>query len=718
MTSMPVRKPSVAMIVAATLVTVTTIVFGVVATIDHLANRRSEEARLLRFLNAQTAELADALALPVWNIDRAQIDKILDSQSMPPQTEAVVVEAAGVVQARSRNAQRQFRPSDGKVDGAGWLVAQRPIVFSGERIGTVRLFVTRRYIQQELRRQLVSMGVTALAVDVLLILTVYFVLWRNVLRPLTEIDQYAVAVSRGDAPAAPKPTLTRELESLRSSIGTMIRQLEERYEQLQEQEELTNTAINCITGVFLVQDREGHFIRWNENMERLAPEGSPVQDRVGRPLVLEEDRELVEQTVEQTFKTGHGEVEARFVGNDGVRSYAFSARRMDVRGQSFLVATGTDTTERRHAEAEQRRLQAEIARSAAEWKQTFDTVTTPIIITEPGGAIVRLNRAALVLAALPEETLPGMPIDRISDGEPWHTASQLVSYIADEGHGTSAETRDADGRTWDITITHFSTPSDGAERFIVVMWEITGIVELQESLRRSETLSAMGNLVAGVAHEVRNPLFGISATLDAYHKELSKPEYVEFAAILRQEVNRLVHLMQELLEYGKPGALSIERGRLVDVVERSIAARQQAARAARVQIVNEMTGALPALLMDASRLRQVFENLIDNAIQHSDPGRSIHVSGEVIEHAGRQWIECCVDDEGTGFAPDALEHVFDPFFTMRDGGTGLGLSIVQRIVQEHSGKVFAANRPDGGGSIRLLFPIADNEASMPASAAS
>lgn len=709
MTPMPVRKPSVAMIVAATLVTVTTIVFGVVATIGHLADRRAVEARLLHGANAQTAELAAALALPVWNIDRAQIDKILDSQNMTQQIEAVVVEAAGKTQARRRNAQGQLQPSDGNIADAGLVVAQRPIVFSGEHIGTVRLFVTRRVIQQQFRDKLISMGVTALAVDVLLILTVYFVLWRNVLRPLTEIDQYAVAVSRGEGPAAPEPTLTRELDSLRSSIDTMICQLEERYQQLQEQEELTNTAINSITGVFVVQDREGRFIRWNDTLERLSPEGAPINERIGRPLVIPEDRDMVERTVEQIFETGQGEVEARILGTDGVRSYAFSARRMDLRGQSFLVATGIDITERRHAEAEQRRLQAEIATSAAEWKQTFDTVTTPIIITEPGGAIVRLNRAALALAALPEETLRGMPIDQIGGGEPWHTAGQLVSYIADEGHGTSAETRDADGRTWDITITHFSTESDGAQRFIVVMWEITGIVELQESLRRSETLAAMGNLVAGVAHEVRNPLFGISATLDAYHRELSKPEYVEFAATLRQEVNRLVHLMQELLEYGKPGALSIERGRLLDVVERAIAARQQAARAARVHVVNELPGDLPALFMDASRLRQVFENLIDNAIQHSDPGRGVHVSAEVIDHAGRQWIECCVDDEGTGFAPDALDHVFDPFFTMRDGGTGLGLSIVQRIVQEHSGKVFATNRPDGGGSIRLLFPIADSE---------
>ena len=187
--------------------------------------------------------------------------------------------------------------------------------------------------------------------------------------------------------------------------------------------------------------------------------------------------------------------------------------------------------------------------------------------------------------------------------------------------GTTAETKDADGRTWDIIVSHFSAPNGGAERFILVLWEITGIVELQESLRRSETMSAMGTLVAGVAHEVRNPLFGISATLDAYHEEMSQPGYAECGATLRQEVNRLMHLMQELLEYGKPAALSIERG---DVGRGRCAmpwrAGRSAARAAQVEIRNAMTATMPTLLMDPSRLRQVFENLIDNAIQHSDPG--------------------------------------------------------------------------------------------------
>jgi PAS domain S-box-containing protein len=830
------RKLSVAVIVAATLVTVTTLLFGVLASVNYVSGLRTEEDRLRRGVATQAEELAAALALPVWNIDRAQIDKILDGQGHTPQVEAVVVEAAGKIQARVRDPEGEFVVSDGSVSPKELFVAERPITFAGERIGNVRLFATPRYIKQQLRSSLISMALTTLAINLLLVLSVYLVLWRAVVRPLTDIEQYAVAVSSGgtDEPAMLLTGhIPKELDSVHTSIGMMVRQLDERFRELRESEarfhsifdavndaivindidsgaildanpamcamfgytveelrhvgigalsageesftaadalarmrkaaagekqlfewhsrhkdghlfwtevnmhvaaigdsrrsivvvrditqrkqmeealkeekDFTDTAINAMTGIFFVQNRQGRFLRWNKPLERLAAqEGRTVEELGGGLLIHPDDRDLVARKTAEVFEHGYAEIEARVVLSDEVRHYFFNGRRMDVDGEPFLVGTGFDVTERRQAEAEQKRLQVAVERSAAEWKETFDTVTTPILIMERSGSVVRVNRAALELSGLSEAEITERSIDRIGEGEPWQTASQLVSYIAGKREGTTAETKDAEGRTWDIIINHFAAPNGGAERFILVLWEITGIVDLQESLRRSETLSAMGTLVAGVAHEVRNPLFGISATLDAFSEEMSQPGYAECGATLRQEVNRLVHLMQELLEYGKPAALSIERGEVQEVIAEAVESRRSAARAAQIEIRNDIP-AMPTLLMDPSRLRQVFENLIDNAVQHSEPGMTVHIGGAIVDHAGRQWVECRVEDEGPGFAPSDFDHVFEPFFSQREGGTGLGLSIVQRIVEEHSGKVIAANRPEGGGSIRVLFPLA------------
>jgi PAS domain S-box-containing protein len=830
------RKLSVAVIVAATLVMVTTLSFAVLAAIGYVSGHQREEERLRRGVASQADELAAALALPVWNIDRAQIDKILDSQGQTPQIEAVIVEAAGRIQARARDRNGRFVVSSGNVSPAGLFAAERAITFSGERIGTVRLFATPRYIAQQLRASMISMAMTTVVIDLLLILSVYVVLWRAVVRPLTGIERYAAAVSSGASDAPLVSVFPKELASVQSSVETMVRLLDERYGQLQEsgerfhsifdavndaivindidngaildanpamctmfgytvdelrgigigplsagdlsftaadalarmrkaaageeqlfewhsrhkdghlfwtevnmhvatigdvrrsivvvrdithrkqmeealrrEKDFTDTAINTMTGIFFVQDRHWRFVRWNETMEQLAAAAGRTVDEIGGGRILhQDDRDMVARKIEEVFDRGYAQIEARLVLGDDIRHFFLNGRRMDVDGEPFLVGTGFDVTDRRRAEAEQTRLQNAVERSAAEWKETFDTVTTPILIMERSGAVVRVNRAALELSGLSEAEISGIQIDAIGDGEPWQTASQLVSYVAGERQGTTAETKDAGGRTWDIIITRFLASVGGADRFIIVLWEITGIVELQESLRRNETLSAMGTLVAGVAHEVRNPLFGISATLDAFDEEMRQPGYAECGATLRQEVNRLVHLMQELLEYGKPAALSIERGDVREVVEDAVESRRSAARAAQVEIRNAMTANMPALLMDPSRMRQVFENLIDNAIQHSDPGTTVHVDGSVVEHAGRQWVECRVDDEGPGFAPNDFDRVFEPFFSQREGGTGLGLSIVQRIVEEHSGRVVAANRAEGGGSIRVLLPLPDH----------
>jgi PAS domain S-box-containing protein len=356
------------------------------------------------------------------------------------------------------------------------------------------------------------------------------------------------------------------------------------------------------------------------------------------------------------------------------------------------------------AELERRQAEKALVRSAAEWKQTFDNVHTPILLTDRTGAVLRGNRAACDLAALDEEAILGKTVVSLGQGEPWQTAAALVNHIAAGRAGTSAETKDDRGRTWDLNVAHFVTREGEAERYILVFWDLTSVVELQESLRRSETMSAMGTVVAGVAHEVRNPLFGISATLDAYEEELSAPAYALCARALRTEVERLKHLMQELLDYGRPGMLTIEKSSFADVLHSAIDRRST--RNVSVPVNAVIPETLPALLMDSVRLRQVFQNLIDNAVQHSPENGAVTIRVSEIENADRHWIECTVEDNGPGFDAESLDRAFEPFFTKREGGTGLGLSIVQRIVEEHSGNVVACN-VSGGAMVRVRLPVAE-----------
>ena len=188
-----------------------------------------------------------------------------------------------------------------------------------------------------------------------------------------------------------------------------ITQRKQMEEALKEEKDFTDTAINAMTGIFFVQDRQGRFVRWNDAMEQLAARaGRTVEESGGGVLVHPDDRELVAEKIEEVFDRGYAEIEARIVLGDEIRYFFLNARRMDVDGEQFLVGTGFDVTERRRAEAEQKRLQNAVERSAAEWKETFDTVTTPILIMERSGAVVRVNRAALELSGLSEAEISGL----------------------------------------------------------------------------------------------------------------------------------------------------------------------------------------------------------------------------------------------------------------------------------------------------------------------
>jgi len=230
---------------------------------------------------------------------------------------------------------------------------------------------------------------------------------------------------------------------------------------------------------------------------------------------------------------------------------------------------------------------------------------------------------------------------------------------------------------------------------------------LQGKLRRSEAMAAMGSLIAGVAHEVRNPLFGISSTLDAM--ELSPSERKvsgRYREVLRREVGRLNQLMTNLLEYGKPPTDLFASERLSKVIAEAVRICKPAAQASGVTIVNQAAAYDGRMQMNYGRLLQVFVNLIENAVQHTPRGADVTViATRVPDPDGQSWVECRIKDCGAGFVPEDLPVIFDPFFTRRRKGTGLGLAIAQRIVDEHKGSIIPCNSPEGGAVMIVRFPV-------------
>jgi PAS domain S-box-containing protein len=379
------------------------------------------------------------------------------------------------------------------------------------------------------------------------------------------------------------------------------------------------------------------------------------------------------------------------------------------------IKTHEQELERR---ADQQSVLNNLLRNAStEWRLTFDALIHPLLLIELDGRIVRLNRAARDLAGVEFDAAVGQPVAVLGEKQPWRAIRELLDEVASSGAESSVRTRDDQGHSWDISMSPVITNPEGQRGVVVVARDITDLVRLQESLRRSETMSAMGALVAGVAHEVRNPLFGISATLDAFESRFgSKKDFRRYFDVLQGEVRRLSELMHQLLDYGKPARLDLVEMPADEILVQSCAACGPLAERSGVTIVPEIAsgiasgiantaGGLPPVQVDRGRISQVFLNLLENAIQHSPRGGSVVLRAERAQQGDREGVRFVVEDSGPGFLPGDLHHVFEPFFTRRRGGTGLGLSIVQRLVEQHGGEVAAANRPGGGGAIQVFLPL-------------
>ena len=377
-------------------------------------------------------------------------------------------------------------------------------------------------------------------------------------------------------------------------------------------------------------------------------------------------------------------------------------------GKHSKLVIVNDVTERKLLDEKQRRLHTSLQQSAMEWRQTFNAIDFPVLIIDLDGAIKRSNEAAELIAGLAAEQIAGKRLTEIATNEPWKKAADLLEVVRKSHSPVSEEvTCETTGKTWALTMYLINEFGSVGQRAIFVAQDITKRTELEASLRQSEMMSLLGSLVAGVAHEVRNPLFGISSILDAFETRFAdRTEYLRYTNVLRDEIGRLTVLMEELLEYGKPFRGELYLVSIDEMVSRSIRACLPAAEVGHVTLVSDVEENLPKVRIDRRRLSKVFVNLIENAIQHSPNGSTVTIQARQLSEGKQDWVECAIRDNGKGILEQDLPKIFEPFFSKRRGGTGLGLAIAQRIMEEHEGKLIAGNNPDGGACMMARFPVA------------
>lgn len=221
-----------------------------------------------------------------------------------------------------------------------------------------------------------------------------------------------------------------------------------------------------------------------------------------------------------------------------------------------------------------------------------------------------------------------------------------------------------------------------------------------EQLMRADRLSSLGEIAAGLAHEIGNPLAGVKGALEIMASRAvdGTPE-AEFSALASREIARLEGLVEEFLRYARPREPRRSAVNIFDVLDRVVSLLAREASDLRV-LVNVTRSVVPSVFIDTDQMVQVFMNVVLNAVQATPAGGRVEISA--FAHDGMLGVD--VRDEGPGIPAEHLRRIFDPFFSTKKRGTGLGLSISNRIVQSHGGRIEVL-QPGRGSIVRVLIPI-------------
>jgi PAS domain S-box-containing protein len=364
------------------------------------------------------------------------------------------------------------------------------------------------------------------------------------------------------------------------------------------------------------------------------------------------------------------------------------------RADSVLLAGALEDAIAR-LKAQERATAARAEASEQLSSQIVASLTSGLIVTDANAAVQIVNPAARRILHLADSDA-GSP--QVLEAVP---ALRQILEESLRGHvpilrRTVSIERGGQQMHLGVTVSPLGSGDDGA---ICLFTDLTAVVQLEEQLRLKEALARLGELTAGLAHEFRNGLstiHGYGRLLDPETLPQPQRTYVEG---IREETKALGEIVTNFLRFARPEPLALAPHDLRQLVESAA----EDVPSARVTVRGEL-GQVDA---DEVLLRQALSNLFRNSVDASSSvGRAAEIVVDGRIDAGDQQVTLTVTDNGPGIAPDALPHLFQPFFTTRPGGTGLGLAIVQKVVVSHNGRISASNRADGGACFQLTLPIA------------
>jgi len=365
--------------------------------------------------------------------------------------------------------------------------------------------------------------------------------------------------------------------------------------------------------------------------------------------------------------------------------------------------------------AELRSTKTALSHQRAFAELIIDTTRALIMVLDPQGAILRVNRYFEELVQIPAESLLGQSmLELVPQPQRSHAKERLSQCVTGSmQQGASQWLLNAQGQCYEIAwwTALVKNPNHDITEVVYAGLDMTQQNELQRQLIQSQRLAAIGEAMTGLAHESRNTLQRSQMCLDILSQNLSdRPEELDLLASVQQSQDELYRLYEEVRTYAAPIQLQVETTDVASLVQKVWNDVRTASSGVNAEMTLQSNDTPTQCEVDPFAMEQVFRNVLENAVQACGAAARIHVVLTRESNVDNDSLQIAIRDNGPGIASDQVEKIFDSFHTSKPKGTGLGLSIAKRIVEEHGGRIRATSMPEGAEFV-VSLPFVHSETS-------
>ncbi len=481
--------------------------------------------------------------------------------------------------------------------------------------------------------------------------------------------------------------LTRDQQQLEKIISERTRDLEEANLALRQSEELFYKAFHSSPAMkSITRLRDNNLIDVNNSFANAL--GYRREELVGHsPLEFWFDQKEREDMIRAITEKGSIEsFETKFVKKSGeICNILFSLEIVSLNGDKCLLVTGIDITERMMAEEALRKSQELFSKA-------FDYAPYSLVITSlKDGKIKKVNQRFLLENGFTEEDVIGRSSIELNLWfNPDDRVEMLKQLQENEVVLQDFKLRKKEGEVFDVMFTGSKINIDGEECLLTIQNDITELKAYQNEMARLDRLNLIGEMAAGIGHEVRNPMTTVKGFLQLFREKKEFANYFEQLDLMVEEIDRANSIISEFLSLAKNKVIDLNRRSLNKIIKSLYPLIQTDAMKSDNNVALELED-IPMLLLDEKEMRQVILNLVRNGLEAMQPGgnltiRTFKEEGEVV---------LSVQDQGTGIKAEDLEKLGTPFFTTKDNGTGLGLAVCYSLAAKHNARIDVNTGPWG-----------------------